>query len=66
MENTHAPWIVATLILGIASVVFSRLPQLHDLRLILLIVALAFFLSALVMAGRSLREAYERRRSKRR
>ncbi|WP_151952490.1 hypothetical protein [Brevibacterium sp. Marseille-P9724] len=66
MQNTRAPWITATFIMTVAAVVFSRLPQLHDLRLYFLIAALAFFLAGLVMAGRSLREAWARRRSQRR
>ncbi|OFS27756.1 hypothetical protein [Brevibacterium sp. HMSC07C04] len=66
MQNTRAPWIAATFIMTVAAVVFSRLPQLHDLRLYSLIAALAFFLAGLVMAGRSLREAWARRRSQRR
>lgn len=66
MQNTRAPWIAATFILTVAAVVFSRLPQLRDLRLFLLLAALAFFLAGVVMAGRSLREAWARKRSERR
>ena len=66
MQNTRAPWIAATFILTVAAVVFSRLPQLRDLRLFLLLAAVAFFLAGVVMAGRSLREAWARKRSERR
>lgn len=66
MQNTRAPWIVATFIMTVAAVVFSRLPQLRDLRLFLLLAALAFFLAGVVMAARSLREAWARKRSERR